>query len=80
MRVCAREQRVSSALLARAARAPDPVRVGVLVPRRVPTDHVADRWNVKPARGHVGGHEDLDAPCFEVMKYLVTLLLLLVTV
>ena len=40
--------------------APDAVDVGLGIVRHVVVDDVADALDVEPARGDVGGHDDLD--------------------
>lgn len=50
-------ERIRPAAFARAARAPDAVRVCVNVVRHLVVDHDADRWDVQTARRHVCRHQ-----------------------
>ena len=59
-RVLARRERDGDARHAGAAGAADAVDVIVGLPRHVEVDDVADAFDVEPARGDVGGDEDVD--------------------
>jgi hypothetical protein len=48
-----------------AAGAADAVDIIVRMPGRVEVEHVADALDVEPARGDVGGHEDVDVPALK---------------
>ena len=48
--------------------APDPVDVIVGLPRHVEVDHVADAFDVEPARRDVGCDEDVDLVVLEAVE------------
>ena len=52
---------------ARPRRAPDAVHVVFRILGQVPVDHVADRFDVQPARGDVGGHEHGQGALLEIV-------------
>ncbi|OIQ71701.1 hypothetical protein GALL_466790 [mine drainage metagenome] len=63
-----------------ASGATDAVHVGLDVGRDVVIDHVADAVDVEPARGHVGGHQDVDLSVLEPLHDALALVLLHVAV
>ena len=70
-----RRQRDRHAFTADAARAPDAVHVHLRRRRQVEVDHMRHVLDVEPARGHVGGHEDVGLLAAEQLHHAVALLL-----
>ena len=66
--ILAGDQRIGDAGRAAAAGAADAVDVIVGMPRRVEVEDVADALDVEPARGDVGGDEDVDMPVLEQVE------------
>jgi hypothetical protein len=66
--------------LSSAASPPDPVHVGLHVPRHVKVNHVRDALDVEPAGCHVGGEHQRQLGGHELPQRLVALVLSLVAV
>ncbi|TYZ57671.1 hypothetical protein PybrP1_011176 [[Pythium] brassicae (nom. inval.)] len=78
--VVVREQRDGDAVLARAARAPDAVRVRLDLGRQVVVDYVRDVRDVESAASDVGRHEHVAVAVSEALEALFALVLRLAAV
>ena len=74
------EKRKRLALLTRATGATDPVHVIFNLEREIVHDDGGDAWDVEPARGDVGGDENVAASLAEIVEHHLAFVLILVPV